>query len=314
MVTAAEQAPIVERKVEGKWEPLVSWGAIFAGLFFVISTAWLLFLLGSAIGADIADASDLDAIGEGLGIGATIWIIVSMIVAFFLGALLTARLSGKPDRTIGILHGITVWSAGTAVMLVLAAWGVSGVINAGQSLVKGTMAATTEAGSAVSKGVNAAGSEGKNLIPSSVMNAVEAHIKRRAAKVIANAGGEQVSKDEAQQALRELDGDTLASVAQELVLGNKQSAKNVLIANTNLSEREINAIIDGVSQEIKGQVNEIQAEIKKRAETAADYAQAVLWITFVSAALALIAAIFGGLLGASTVRRISSTYRRHPSV
>lgn len=321
MSTPAEQAAIIERKaaeqaaiVERKWEPLISWGAIFAGLFFVISTGWLLFLLGSAIGVGIADATDLDAIGEGLGIGVTIWIIVSMIVVFFLGALLAARLAGKPDNTIGILHGITVWSAGTALMLVLGAWGVSGIINAGQSLVKGTVAATAEVGSAGFKGASEVGSEGKDLLPSSVMNAIQAQIKRRAAKVIANTGGEQISPDEARQALRELDEDTLKSVAQELIFGNEQRAKNVLVANTNLSEREINAIIDGVSQEIEAQINEIQAELKQRAETVSDYTQAVLWVTFVSAALALTAAIFGGLIGASTVRRISSSYRRHPSV
>ncbi|ADJ27080.1 hypothetical protein [Nitrosococcus watsonii] len=309
MVTAVEQAPIVERK----WEPLISWGAVFAGLFFVIATAWLLFLLGSAIGVGIADATDLDAMGEGLGIGATIWIIVSMIVAFFLGALLTARLAGKPDKTIGILHGITVWSVSIALMLVLGAWGVSGIIHAGQALVEGTMTSAAEMSSAGLKGTNAVDSGGKNLVPSPVMNAVEAQIKRRAAKVIAENSEGQVSSDEARQTLQELDGDTLASVAQELILGNEQRAKNVLVANTNLSEQEINGIIDGVSQEIETQIKEIQAEIKQRAETVADYTEAVLWVTFVSAALGLIAAIFGGLLGASTVRRIGFPYYHHPS-
>src|SRR5688572_18819005 len=50
--------------------PMISWGAVFAGLFFVITASWLLFLLGSAIGVGIADASDLEAMGKGFGVGA----------------------------------------------------------------------------------------------------------------------------------------------------------------------------------------------------------------------------------------------------
>src|SRR3569832_569620 len=52
------------------WCFLISWGAIIAGLFFVITASWLLFLLGSAIGVSIADASDMEAIGKGFGLGA----------------------------------------------------------------------------------------------------------------------------------------------------------------------------------------------------------------------------------------------------
>src|SRR3569833_2600857 len=121
-----------------RWRSLVSWGAIIAGLFFVITVSWLLFLLGSAVGISIADASDMEAIGKGFGLGAAIWIVLSGIISFFLGSWVAARLSGRPDDNDGMLHGLTLWSVVLVVMLVLGSWGIGSVIHAGQALINGT--------------------------------------------------------------------------------------------------------------------------------------------------------------------------------
>ncbi|MEX2496870.1 MAG: hypothetical protein WD448_12320, partial [Woeseia sp.] len=85
---------------ESDRRPLISWGAVIAGLAFVLAATWLLFLLGSAIGVSVADASDLDAMGKGFGIGVGIWILLTSLLTFFLGSLLTARLAGKPEHTV----------------------------------------------------------------------------------------------------------------------------------------------------------------------------------------------------------------------
>src|SRR3569623_815925 len=121
-----------------RWRSLVSWGAIIAGLFFVITVSWLLFLLGSAVGISIADASDMEAIGKGFGLGAAIWIVLRGVVSFFLGSWVAARLSGRHDDNVGMLHGLTLWSVATVVMLVVGSWGSGSVIHAGQALSNGT--------------------------------------------------------------------------------------------------------------------------------------------------------------------------------
>ncbi|MFG0332322.1 MAG: hypothetical protein ACF8TS_03075, partial [Maioricimonas sp. JB049] len=81
--------------------PLLSWGAIVGGVVFLVASSWLLNLLGFAMGVSVADATDGDAINNGLSIGAIVWIILSALIAYFLGSLLTARLSGKIDSTVG---------------------------------------------------------------------------------------------------------------------------------------------------------------------------------------------------------------------
>ncbi|WP_339750141.1 hypothetical protein [uncultured Rubinisphaera sp.] len=52
--------------------PVISWGAIFAGLVVVLSLGWLLHLLGLAFGVSVAGAMDSANMEGGLSVGATI--------------------------------------------------------------------------------------------------------------------------------------------------------------------------------------------------------------------------------------------------
>ena len=68
-----------------------SWPAIFCGLATAMATVWFLSLLGSVIGMSVLDGTDAEAMGTGLGIGAIIWILMTGLVAFLFGGLLTGR-------------------------------------------------------------------------------------------------------------------------------------------------------------------------------------------------------------------------------
>ncbi|HUF80140.1 MAG TPA: hypothetical protein VMN03_03320 [Burkholderiales bacterium] len=310
MASIHEEALVAERDRR----PLISWGAVFAGLALVVAATWLLFLLGSAIGVSVADASDLDAMGRGFGIGATVWMLLTAFLAFFLGSLLTARLSGKPEHTIGMLHGITLWSVGTVLMLVLGAWGVRGLIQTGTAAVGTVVSAGTSVGAAGAEGAQAGAGD---LADSPLMTTIQARIKREIAGVLADAqraergqqpavadGTPAASQQEIRRALDEIDADTLLAVAEPIIAGEPERGKYVLAVNTNLSEREIDTIVDGVSQEMSQQIDEAQQQVEEAVETVSTYTQAVMWIAFVASALALVVAIAGGWVGAGTVRRL----------
>ena len=289
-----------------RWRSLISWGAIIAGLFFVITASWLLFLLGSAIGVSIADASDMEAIGKGFGLGAAIWIVLSGIISFFLGSWVAARLSGRPDDNDGVLHGLTLWSVATVVMLVLGSWGIGSVIHAGQGLISGT--------ASVGKMVAQSGGIPTDLSQSPLVTDVEAAVKRVAADALARsadqanpdatAGAEQPeTSEEVRQALNQINGRTLERVAGQLIAGNPDGAKAVLAANTTLTEQQINTLIDGAQQQVSQRVEEAKQKAKQAAEQVSTYTQAVMWAFFFSALLALVASLIGGMLGARTLRR-----------
>jgi MFS family permease len=97
----------------------ISWGAIIAALFAMLATTFLLLLLGSAIGFSVADATDLGAIGNGLGIGTVIWIIGTTLVVSLTGGLLAAHLSGRRGHDAGLMHGVVVWAVAILAALII---------------------------------------------------------------------------------------------------------------------------------------------------------------------------------------------------
>lgn len=310
-------ATIVEHEipvpVEAERPPQISWGAVLAGLMLLIAISWLMFLLGSAFGLSIADVTDMEAVGRGLGIGAVIWMLLTSAAAYFLGGLLAARLAGKHDKAVGMLHGVTVWSAGTALMILLSYAGVSSLIQTGQSLLSGATTAATAVGSAASAGAAGAGDAAVNLANSPLGNTLQAQLKRRISEVIAQmgtpSGGANVTPAQAEQALEQLDARTLQAIAVQLMQGNTEAAKDILAANTTLSDQQVDSIVTGVANATNEQIEQVKAQLRETAETAAKYTAAVLWTAFISAAIALALAILGGWLGADTVRRLHFTER-----
>jgi hypothetical protein len=130
------------------------WSAVIAGLVLMIALGWLFFLLGSALGVSIADATDAEAMGRGFGIAATLWLLLSALASFFFGGLLAGRLAGTLERAGGMLHGITLWGVGTALLMLLGYWGVTGILSTGQAVARtaadvgGAAAAAGAAGAA----------------------------------------------------------------------------------------------------------------------------------------------------------------------
>ena len=94
----------------------------------------------------------------------------------------------------------------------------------------------------------------------------------------------------------------MQAVAVQLIQGNTDAAKSILAANTTLSPDQVDSVVNGIANDVNNRVNQAT-------EAAAKYTQGVLWMTFVSSALGLIAAIIGGWLGADTIRRFYADNR-----
>lgn len=319
--------PVVADTLVDVPEPLIRWSAIFAGLFFVLASSSLMMLLGSALGLGVADVSDGDALGEGLGIATLVWMLLTTIVAFFLGSLLTARVNGSHEDAAGVLSGITLWSIGTVLIAYLTTVGVMGAAKMGSGAVAATVGGVVTAGGATAAG-------GGLLKDTSLGDQVAAMVKSQLAEQLsegAPAGNapntvptapavmdaeaadvEQPAPTpppaEIRQALDEIDTQTLQDIGVALVKGDTEGAKSILALKTSLSREEIDAVIDGVSDKADRAIAEAQDKITRAADKAADYAQAFIWAAFVSGALGLVVSIVGGMLGARTGRHL---YRLH---
>jgi hypothetical protein len=132
--------------------PTITWSGVFAGVFVAVALDALFAVLGGAVGAT---AFNPYALGAGqlkaITIGEGVWLLVSNLIAFFIGGYVGARASSSLGRTHGMLQGLTVWAVGLVVSIFLANATVSGGI--GGAL---TVAANSGAGSnAISNGAGA---------------------------------------------------------------------------------------------------------------------------------------------------------------
>ena len=121
----------------------ISWGSIFAGAIIALATQLVLTLVGMAIGlAAVNPATGGTPSGTTLGLGATVWLLISSLISLFLGGYIAARLGGTFN---GWLHGLATWGVvtlGTIMLLTTAAGSLIGAAS-------GLAAFTTEKSSQV---------------------------------------------------------------------------------------------------------------------------------------------------------------------
>lgn len=119
----------------------VRWGAVFAGLVVALALEAVLTLLGTAIGLSTMD----NGAGRGLGVGAAIWLILSVLVSLYVGGLVTGHLADVRTRGDGALHGILMWGLSTILAVYLLASGVSGILGGAMQFASSGAAATAGA-------------------------------------------------------------------------------------------------------------------------------------------------------------------------
>lgn len=103
----------------------VQFGPIVAGVLTAIATLLILTVLGLAIGASALEPRD---VGEGIGTGATIWGIISALIAFFLGGWVAAKTAAVAGAGSGLINGLMVGAAILVLVLWLVGSGVSAIV------------------------------------------------------------------------------------------------------------------------------------------------------------------------------------------
>ncbi|RZK92450.1 MAG: hypothetical protein EOO62_33135, partial [Hymenobacter sp.] len=106
----------------------ISWGAILAGAVLALVLQLALSLLGLGIGLGTIDPLTEQKPVAGIGIGAAIWWVVSMLILLCLGASVASRLAGMPRPTDGMLHGLLTWSVVTLLTFYLLTTAVGRII------------------------------------------------------------------------------------------------------------------------------------------------------------------------------------------
>ncbi|MEW4562694.1 DUF2188 domain-containing protein [Bremerella sp. JC770] len=235
----------------------MSWGAVIAGIFFAIASTWMMLTLGTSIGVSVMDATDSTILEGGLTTPTVAWLILTAFVAFFVGSLFTARLSNNEDSTLGVMHGVTLWSVTTVCMLVLSYWGVASLANTGASALATTAGITGEAAATATGAVTESGKAlawaGNNFAETDLASDLTEKMKDRLAQAASEVdpeGDAEINPQQIKQAISQLDAEVMEKVATPLVQGDQAQARKVLAENTDLTEPQINELVEGVKQKV----------------------------------------------------------------
>lgn len=309
----------------------ISWGAIIAGALTSLVLVFLLNLLGLGIGLSAVDPFTESDPLKGIGTGAMIWLGLSNIIALIAGGMVAGRMSGFLSKADGGLHGFISWALYAMVSLYLITSTVGSVIGGVGSTVSGIFGGG-KSNQTITL-VNDADKKGQDDVNFSLDN-----IKEEAFNLINK--GEQIgvisgeTSDKAKSTVNEAESDTEKTFKKldldenvdkffnELsfdldnngnlkvtVEGNKDfinkaELKQYLVDNTELSNAEIDGLINKWDTKIKTAVAKSEkyyATAKKKAlkysEKASDAVGKASIIAFFVLILGAMAAFFGGTLG-----------------
>lgn len=110
----------------------VRWGPIWAGLLTALGTFLLLSLLALAIGLANVRVGQTDA--EDAAATAGIATAIIGLISFLIGGFVAARTAAVAGRGNGLLNGFLVWALGTALILLLGAFGLGQLFGAAGDL------------------------------------------------------------------------------------------------------------------------------------------------------------------------------------
>jgi MFS family permease len=174
--------------------PRLAWGPVIAGVILSMIVYLLMSVLGTAIGASLLSPLSKPDPLHGFGLGSGIWVIVTTVVAVFVGS----YFAGRCAPVLGWLHGLLSW----AVMILLVAYGMTSLVGSAVSTA-GSVAAT---GAQV--GAAAANQGGANNSPSLMASATQ-----QLQAAVASAAS-AASSPEAQQDARQAADTAAKSVAR----------------------------------------------------------------------------------------------------
>jgi len=114
--------------------PRLSWGSVIAGVILSSIVYLIMSVLGTAIGASLLSPLSRPDPLHGFGFGSGVWVIVTTVLAVFVGS----YFAGRCAPVLGWLHGLLSW----AVMTLLVVFGMTSLVGSAVSTL-GSVAATS---------------------------------------------------------------------------------------------------------------------------------------------------------------------------
>ncbi len=275
----------------------ISWSAVFAGVVAAMALQVVMGLLGVGIGAaNINPMYDADPL-KGIGTSASIWFLVSGIIALFGGGWVAGRLAGIPRAADSALHGFIAWGLSTLAVVYLLGTTL-GALTGGAFKVLGSSVAavTTGAGALVSAAGSSAVDTAKDQLNKSGVSMDLSDFQTEAGTLLRQTGKPELSPDNPEnQSVTDVISRFTKSPDGTLNAVDREAVRNVIVSRTGKTPEVADQTISSLQQSYqtakqKFEQTKVQAEAKTREiaqKSAEGLSRGALW------------AVLAMLLGAS---------------
>lgn len=267
----------------------LSWTAIFAGAIIAIAIQLLLNLLGLAIGLGSINPLEESQPFKGLGTGALIWWVVSILISLFSGGWVAGWFSNQLNKTDLALHGILTWCLITILNLYIITssvgkilGGVGSVINKGADITsQGVKAIAPQAGDMIKDRLNIDESsieslkkEAETLLKQTNKKELqpgnlESQSKETSEKVKNTATSIMENPQDAQAQLDKLLSKLFKSGDSPFEAADRDALANIIMNRTGKSKAESEQIVDNwikTATEAKEKIKEVKEQTEQKAK------------------------------------------------
>jgi len=275
----------------------VSWGAIFAGVFFATVLQIMFTLLGAAVGFGPLKPAEQSNPSQAMAIGAGIWLLITGLVSIWMGACVAGRLSGGPRRADGMLHGLLTWSVSTVVAIGLLATGLGSVIGGTAALINSALAVANGGTAPESQPLASLTDQVKSLLPQA--GALLPPTGRTGSPVPGRLTELTQQDSELASAVGKMETHGGASKS----CADRDQVVNLLTTKHNLSKQEAENLVDQWEQQFQqAKVNASQQLNETGHAVAHGVALSSFW-GFLALFLGLLVSAWGGWAGTASLPR-----------
>jgi hypothetical protein len=273
----------------------MSWGAALAGVAVVLFIQLLLSLLGVGIGlATVNPGTGDNPSPATFGTNAGIYGAVAVLVATFLGAWASGRLSGSPNRTDGMLHGIVTWSVATLLVIYLLTTTLGSLVGSTFGMLGSTV-------QSIAQGAQGAAGGLSQVLPDDLRTQVDRLFER--GQAAAQGAGQQAQQATGTSGNLDAARRVIAGVRDGASPQDRQAAVNLIAQQAGVPPEEADRRLTEFQNNYRQYVADAKAKATDAAQKAAKGAsQAAIW-SFVGLLVGLIVAAIGGAVGAPGARR-----------
>ncbi|HEU4457822.1 MAG TPA: hypothetical protein VFR90_01720 [Methylibium sp.] len=250
----------------------VAWGGVWSGFLVAIGVVLLLSTLGLAVGITTAEVGPGEDNGRSLGMGAAIWSGLTLLIALFIGGMVATRAGAIHDRATGLVEGALVWVLAVLALIYLAGTGLSMATGASFGALRG--------------------------------------VTQTAASAAGSTDLSSIASGDPQQIVQRLDNPKTVQLVAA-VTGKSQAEASSMVGEIRQQVEAAGDDPQRAAQAAREGVDRLSSAAAERvgraAERAQPYASATMWSTLAAMVVALLASIFGAMLGRRQVlRRLES--------